>query len=110
MTLNGKTAISFLPKCSLLQLQEGDLILAGCDGIFDFASVHNVIYDVLKNDWENPKLANLIADYAYNKKQSDDNITALVIRVSSKGGILTQTEEILTQPLKSSNSSTEEEI
>ncbi len=37
-TYKGQTALSHVPDCTVLQLQEGDLILLGCDGLFDFVS------------------------------------------------------------------------
>lgn len=82
MTIHQQTAISHKPTCSLVQLQKEDLILVGCDGIFDVASVDNLIDDVLLSHWDDPQLAKRIADYAYHTKKSSDNITALVVRTS----------------------------
>lgn len=83
MQLRGQTAISHAPMCSLLQLREGDIVLVGCDGIFDFASVDTLAGDVLQTHWDDPNLASIIAHYALNTRKSTDNVSAMVVRVGS---------------------------
>jgi serine/threonine protein phosphatase PrpC len=87
MTKDGQTAISHTPMCSLLQLQDGDIILTGCDGIFDFTNVDDLIDNVLEKYWNDPHtdLATIIAHYALNVKKSSDNVSAMVTRV---GGLI----------------------
>lgn len=86
MIYNQKTGVSHEPDCSLLQLQEGDLILLGCDGVFDFAGIHELIDKVIEPHWNDPhaNLANLIAQYALNEKHSSDNVTVITVRVNSE--------------------------
>jgi serine/threonine protein phosphatase PrpC len=86
MTYNNKVGVSHEPDCSLLQLQEGDLILLGCDGVFDFAGIHELIDKVIEPHWNDPhaNLANLIAHYALNEKHSSDNVTVITVRVNSE--------------------------
>lgn len=84
MTYKGQTAITHRPECSLLQVEEGDLIVLGCDGLFDFVTLEELIEEILKLHWNDQKinLAQVIADYALHKKKSTDNVTVITIRVN----------------------------
>jgi len=90
MIYNNKTGVSHEPDCSLLQIEEGDLILLGCDGVFDFAGIHELIDKVIEPHWNDPNanLAELIAQYALNEKQSSDNVTVITVRVNSQTKLL----------------------
>ncbi len=101
MLHNGKTAISHEPDCSLLQLEEGDLIMLGCDGIFDFASLQELIDQVIQPSWNNPSinLADRIALFALNKKGSNDNVSAITVRVNSATSNVVVNSSLSTQPL-----------
>jgi serine/threonine protein phosphatase PrpC len=102
-TYKGRTALSHIPDCTVLQLQEGDLILLGCDGLFDFVEINNLIRDVIKPNWNNPNvnLAQLIADYALKIGKSTDNVTVITVRVNphTTQMELQQSSSLPTQPL-----------
>lgn len=82
-TYNNQTAVSQIPRCSLLQVKEGDLILGGCDGVFDFAKLQELIDRVIQPNWDNlnVNLADSIADYVLNHKNSTDNVTVISVRI-----------------------------
>ncbi|MBP7073944.1 MAG: protein serine/threonine phosphatase 2C family protein [Rhabdochlamydiaceae bacterium] len=86
MTYKDKIGVSHEPDCSLLQLEKGDLILLGCDGVFDFAGIHELIDKVIEPHWNDrsANLAKLIAKYALEEKQSTDNVTVITVRVNSE--------------------------
>ncbi len=86
MTYQDKVAVSYKPDCSLLQLQVGDVILIGCDGVFDFAGIDELIDKVIGPCWNDPKayLAERIAMYVIQDKKSTDNVTVITVRVSSQ--------------------------
>lgn len=71
----GRSAISQVPDVTLLQLQEGDLVIAGCDGVFDFCSPDELIAQVIQHHWGKPGLAQAIADYILKVKGGTDNVS-----------------------------------
>lgn len=89
MTVKGKTALTHKPECTLLQLREGDLIVLGCDGLFDFVTLDELIEQILKKTWHNPhaNLAQLMANFALKSKNSTDNVTVITVRVSSNNNL-----------------------
>lgn len=92
MTVKGKTALTHKPECTLLQLQEGDLIVLGCDGLFDFVTLDELIEQILQKTWNNPtiNLAQLMTDYALKSKKSSDNVTVITVRVSANNNLQIQ--------------------
>lgn len=81
----GRSAISQTPDVTLFQLQEGDLIISGCDGLWDFAHP-NQLLEVIKKHWGMPDMAKRLADYILPK--STDNISIICTHVKksrSKG-------------------------
>ena len=89
MTYRDQAAVSHKPDCSLLQLQKGDIILLGCDGVFDFAGIQELIDTVIGPFWNEPhvNLAELISIYAMMQQEmkgGTDNVTAIIVRVSSE--------------------------
>jgi len=83
MEHNGQSAISHEPECSLLQLEEDDLIVLGCDGVFDFVTLEELIDEVIAPFWDKSSvdLADEIACYALNTKCSTDNVSVITARV-----------------------------
>lgn len=82
MTVRGKSALTHAPDCTLLQLHEGDLIVLGCDGLFDFVTLDELIDQILKHHWQDANLAQIIANYALKNKKSTDNVKVITVRVS----------------------------
>lgn len=67
------------PFSSTLELNKGDRVLIGCDGIFDFLSNEELNEIVLKS--ENPEKAAIeVRDHAFNTG-SADNLTVIVFEV-----------------------------
>jgi serine/threonine protein phosphatase PrpC len=101
MTLRNQTAITHHPECSLLQLQDGDLIVLGCDGLFDFVELDDLIQNILKKYWnnQNVNLAQLIANHALQNKNSTDNVTVITVRVISGTEQVQVQSSQSTQPL-----------
>jgi serine/threonine protein phosphatase PrpC len=77
MQLDGKTAISCHPHVDLFQLHEGDLVLMGCDGVWDFVQVADLIENVIAPHWDNlASLPRAIIDFVL-KNEGSDNITVI---------------------------------
>lgn len=83
-TYEGKTALTHEPECTVIQLKEDDFILLGCDGLFDYVKIDEIIDTVLQKHWNDVdvNLAQLIADYALGEKGSEDNVTVMTLRVN----------------------------
>lgn len=75
MQIEGKTAISQNPRTTCIQLQENDLLIMGCDGLWDFVTDQELINNLLTPSWESPDLARLIVNYAL--KTSKDNVSVI---------------------------------
>lgn len=97
MTVKGKTALTHKPECTLLQLREGDLIVLGCDGLFDFVTLDELIEQILTKAWNDPlvNLAQLMTNYALKSKNSTDNVTVITVRVSPNNNIEIQSSQSL---------------
>jgi serine/threonine protein phosphatase PrpC len=82
-TIDGKTALTHTPDCTVLQLKAGDLVLLGCDGLFDYVDTDEMIDKLLQKHWNDldVNLAELIAQYALKEKGSKDNVTVMTLRV-----------------------------
>ena len=82
---DGQTAITHNPTCSQLQLMEDDIIVVGCDGLWDTngLTIDGFMSDVLQPHWDNPDfdLAKCATEYALTKGSSD-NVTVLSARVT----------------------------
>ena len=70
------------PYCSECQIQKGDKIILGCDGIFDVLSNEYVCQISFTPDQNTNFCANQIRDTAYNN-MSFDNITIALININS---------------------------
>ena len=68
------------PHTQAIRLCEKDeFMIVACDGVFDFVSEEEAIREI--RDETNPITASIkLRDYAFNKKGSNDNISAIVIR------------------------------
>ncbi len=107
-TYKGQTALTHTPDCTVLQLQEGDLILMGCDGLFDFVDINKLIKEMIQPNWNDHdvNLAQLIADYALKVGQSTDNVTVITVRVNpyTTDIEIQSSNPLPTLPLSSANS------
>lgn len=75
MRANEQTATSQNPHVTLFQLAEGDLLVLGCDGLWDVTTPQELIDKVLTHSWDTPQLAQALVDYAL--KTSTDNVTVI---------------------------------
>ncbi len=102
-TVDGKTALTHSPDCTVLQLKVGDLVLLGCDGLFDFVGIDELIDGLLQKHWNDldVNLAELIAQYALKEKGSKDNVTVMTLRVQPGTNYLeiSRSNSIATPPL-----------
>jgi serine/threonine protein phosphatase PrpC len=82
MLHEGQEALTHRPECSLFQLEEGDLVVIGCDGVFDFAKLEELA-SLITHDWDtaNFDFAGLITDFALRNKRSTDNVSAVTCKI-----------------------------
>ena len=101
MHVRGQTAISHVPVCTLLQLEEGDIVMLACDGVMDVATIDEIIDQILRHNWDNPNinLASTIAEYALVNKKSTDNVTVMMARVEAKMSVPRALQRSKTLPL-----------
>ncbi|EFC38894.1 predicted protein [Naegleria gruberi] len=68
------------PHTQAIRLCEKDeFMIIACDGVFDFVSEEEAVREI--RDETNPITASTkLRDYAFNKKGSNDNISAIVVR------------------------------
>lgn len=112
---NGKRVLSQKPHVSLTQLHPGDLLVLGCDGVWDFVNRDALINDVLKPHWSQPGIAEKICDYALEAQRAVckaaevpdnyicDNVTVVAALALAKGAALSHLSpaSASTQPLDS---------
>ena len=103
MTINDKTATSQNAHQTFVQLKEGDLLVMGCDGVWDFVTPEGLIDNVLTANWDHPFLAQRIVNYAL--KTSSDNITVICARTKATLSASSSLES--TQSFEDSESSTD---
>ncbi len=86
MHVRGQTAISHVPECTLLQLEEDDIVMLACDGVHDVTRIDDILDQILRQNWDNPNinLARAIAEFALVDKKSTDNVTVMIARVVAK--------------------------
>lgn len=86
MHVRGQTAISHVPECTMMQIEEGDIVMLACDGVMDVATIDEIIDQILRHHWDNPNinLATTIAEFALVNKKSTDNVTVMIARVEAK--------------------------
>jgi serine/threonine protein phosphatase PrpC len=75
MHFNGKSAISHTPRVTCIQCKEDDLLVMGCDGLWDFVTDQKLIDTCISPFWNNPNLAQIILNHAL--KTSHDNVTVI---------------------------------
>lgn len=77
-------AVSHKAKITVHYLKPDDLLVLGCDGVWDFSGEKGLINNVIRPNIANPSvnLAERIVNYALTDCQSQDNVTAMAIRVS----------------------------
>ncbi|WP_068466324.1 PP2C family serine/threonine-protein phosphatase [Candidatus Protochlamydia phocaeensis] len=78
---NGKPGVIQKQKTTMAELKKGDLLIMACDGLWDYAKDRELIDQVL-NPWledQELDLAQLIVDYALNKKNSTDNVSVIAL-------------------------------
>ena len=78
----GHKAISQKPKVSVFQVKPEDIVLFGCDGVFDVVTNEREFINKVINQHKWKNLTKAIVDYAY-EAGSMDNISALAIRVDA---------------------------
>lgn len=67
------------PKVTVCQLQENDLVILACDGVWDYIQEDKELETLVDPYWleYEMNLAEVIAKYAYDKKGSGDNISVI---------------------------------
>lgn len=76
-----KPIVIHKPKITVTQTRPGDIIGLFCDGVKDYTSEKELIDLIAANKDKNTNLAQQIADFSLNEKESTDNVTALIIRI-----------------------------
>lgn len=81
-TYNGKSAITHDPICSQFQLKPGDVLINGCDGLWDYSSCEKLAA-LFAPQWDNPDadFADLAAQYALDVGESKDNVTVIAAKM-----------------------------
>lgn len=74
-TYEGREAISHVPKTKTIDLEKDVLVLSGCDGLWDFVTIQNLIKDVILPHWEHKHTPEKIVEYAL--KTSTDNVSVI---------------------------------
>jgi serine/threonine protein phosphatase PrpC len=69
-------------KISVNCLLPGDIVVAACDGLKDFALETEILAQVAEHEGYFDSLAKDLVDYALERKNSSDNVTTLVVHVS----------------------------
>lgn len=75
-----KPAVIHKPKITINQLQTGDILILGCDGLKDYV-LENEIIDQLNQKKTSENLAEQLVNYAINAKYSLDNVTVLSLSI-----------------------------
>ncbi len=85
MVYNGQEALTHRPECSLFQLEEGDLILIGCDGVFDFVKFRELPF-LINHHWDDVdfNVAKFLTRYALEFKGSTDNVSAITLKLAPR--------------------------
>lgn len=77
-------AIIHKASVSLYQMREGDLLVLGCDGLWDFASPAKVLNQVVTpNLGKGVNLADKLSRFAYKDCRSTDNISVISIQAQA---------------------------
>jgi serine/threonine protein phosphatase PrpC len=95
--IRGKTPLSHTPIPSHIQLKPGDIIVSGCDGLWDyvtFAEAENLV----EKHCDAPNLADILAKFALNEKESKDNVTVMVATMVP-GKAPPELERLATEPI-----------
>jgi len=112
MAIEGETALSHESIDTMFQLELDDLLVFGCDGLWDVPAalsdkdrILKLIEDVIEPKWGDPALADKIAEWALTTAKSSDNVTVITALVKTKAYVLKaqhpeapKEEESLTQP------------
>ena len=70
-----------MPKITVFQLETGDTLILACDGLKDYVSEYEIIDQLIKSK-PSINLAKTLVDYAINKKESNDNISVLIVSIT----------------------------
>lgn len=77
-----KNIVSQKPKITVQILKPGDKLLLACDGLFDFATLEEIVEQINSNEAaDNP--AAFLADFALHQKKSLDNITVITMNIGA---------------------------
>lgn len=91
--LEGEEGVIQKPKVSIFPVracyngqEEGQLLIFGCDGLWDFVSEDELIENVLLPFGEDNRqdLAKRIVNYALEQGRSSDNVSVIVVRIKRK--------------------------
>lgn len=76
--IEGRPGVNHKPKITCNQLKSGDILVLACDGLKDYVDEYDIITLISENKSDQ---AQILVDYALNERDSQDNVSVMVIEV-----------------------------
>lgn len=78
-----KPGVIHKPKITINKLKQGDFLVLACDGLKDFVNEREIAGILAANSLQPASnLAEQLVKFALDEKKSNDNVTALVVRIN----------------------------